>query len=238
MTKKVKKKRLNLKRTLFFLLLLYIIGYSIYYLINQPIKHISISGNSLVSDSEIIRLAKLKDYPSIFKYSNKTLEKNIKKHDLIDSVEVKKTYGFTINIDIIENKLLFYYLDEEKIVLSNGNIIKNNLDKVYGIPTLINSSESDIFEDFVDNFSELNTNIIYEMDEIEYYPSISEDGTVISDNRFKIMMNDGNTVIANTKSVNVLNKYNDIYASLGGKSGTINLDSDKLSNLVFIPYEE
>ena len=51
-------------------------------------------------------------------------------------------------------------------------------------------------------------------------------------------MNDGNTIIANSKSVNVVNKYNDIYASLDGKLGTINLDSNKLKNLVFIPYEE
>ena len=44
--------------------------------------------------------------------------------------------------------------------------------------------------------------------------------------------------ICNTKTVNVLNKYNSIFASLNGKYGTINLDSNKLSNLVFIPYEE
>ena len=50
-------------------------------------------------------------------------------------------------------------------------------------------------------------------------------------------MNDGNTVVANSKSVSVLNKYNDIYASLNDKKGTINLDSNKLDNLVFIPYE-
>lgn len=238
MTRKVKKKRLNIKRTLFFILLIYIIGYSIYYFINQPIKHIEISGNTLIKDSDIIKLAKLKDYPSIFKYTSKTLEKSIKKHDLIDDVDVKKTFGFTIKIDIIENKILFYYINTDKIVLSNGNIIRNNLENVVGIPTLINTSDKDILNKFIKGFSILDTNIIYEMDSIEYYPSINDSGKVISNNRFKIIMNDGNTVIVNTNSVSTLNKYNDIYASLGGKLGTINLDSDKLSNLVFIPYEE
>ena len=237
MTKKVKKRRLNIKRTLFFLLLFYIIGYSIYYLINQPIKHIYINGNSLIKESDIIRLANIKDYPSIFKYSNKVLDNNIKKNKLVDKVNVKKTFNSTIKIDIIENKLLFYYLNEEKIVLSNGNIINNDLDNVVGIPTLINECNKDILNKFIKDFSKLNTNIIYEIDYIEYYPSINND-KVISDNRFKIMMNDGNTVIVNTNSVSTLNKYNDIYASLGEKLGIINLDSDKLSNLVFIPYEE
>ena len=41
-----------------------------------------------------------------------------------------------------------------------------------------------------------------------------------------------------TKTVEVINKYNTIYASVGDKKGTINLDSNKLSNLVFIPYGE
>ena len=76
------------------------------------------------------------------------------------------------------------------------------------------------------------------MNEIEYYPSVNETGKVIDDDRFKITMNDGNTIVANTKSVSVLNKYNDIYASLDGKLGTINLDTNEVKNLIFIPYGE
>ena len=40
MTKKVKKKKLNKKRTLVFILFLYIVGYGVFYLINRPIRHI------------------------------------------------------------------------------------------------------------------------------------------------------------------------------------------------------
>ena len=76
-----------------------------------------------------------------------------------------------------------------------------------------------------------------EMNNIEYYPQVDNNGQVLSNDRFKIIMNDSNTIIVNSKSVSTLNKYNDIYASLNGKFGTINLDSNKLENLVFIPYE-
>ena len=107
-----------------------------------------------------------------------------------------------------------------------------------GIPILINEAKSNILNSFISNFSKIDDNIIYEMNSIEYIPLLGENGNIISDDRFKILMNDGNTIVVNIKSVSVVNKYNDIYASLDGKLGTINLDSNKLNNLVFIPYEE
>lgn len=235
MAKKVKKK-LNKKRTFVFLLFVYIFCYGIFYIINQPIKHIEISGTELIKDSDILRVSKLKDYPSLFRYRSSTLEKRIKSIKLVDEVEVKKWFGHTIKINIKENKLLFYYKD--KIVLSNGNIIKNEFEKVYGVPVFKNNVKIELLNKFINGFSELSDNIIYEMNEIEYYPLKNENGKVIDEDRFKIIMNDRNTIITNAKSVSVLNKYNDIYASLGGKLGTINLDTNEINNLIFIPYEE
>ena len=238
MKKVKKKKRLNIKRTLTFVLLIYIVGYGIYYLLNRPIKHIEISGNNLVKDSEILRVANLKDYPSIMKYSSKTISNNIKKIDLVNDVKVKKWFGLKLIITIDENKVLFYYNDTSKIVLSNGNIVINKYYDLKGVPVFMNTIDKNVYNKFISNYSKLNNNVIYEINNLEYYPQLSEDGSVISNDRFKIMMKDGNTVIVNSGSVDILNKYNDIYASLGGKIGTINLDSNKLDNLVFIPYEE
>lgn len=235
MAKKVKRK-LNLKRTLFFLLLFYIIIYGCYYLINRPIRHIVITGNELVLDSEILRVSKLKNYPTMFKYSSKTLEKKISNIKLIEHVKVKKGLNNTIKIIVEESKLLFYYQD--KIVLSNSNLVKKDIKNLYGIPTFINKIDNDLLIKFIKNFREIDDNIIFEMNEIEYYPLISDEGKIISEDRFKIVMNDGNTIITDIKSVSVMNKYNDIYASLGERKGTINLDGNEVNNLVFIPYEE
>lgn len=234
--KKKKKKRLNKKRTLVFILFLYIICFFLYDLINTPIKHYEINGNNIVSDSEILKVSNLKDYPSIMKYTSNTIEKKIKNIELIDSVKVKKWFGHKVIINIKENKVLFYYKDINKIVLSNGNIIDNKYD-IVGIPILVNEIDKDVYNSFISSYSKLNDNIIYEINNVEYYPQTSTDGSIISKDRFKIVMNDGNTVVANSKSVSVINKYNDIYASLNDKKGTINLDSNKLDNLVFIPYE-
>ena len=234
--KKKTKKKLNFKRTLVFILFLYIVGFSIYLLVNQKIKHIEINGNNLVKDSEILRVSKLKDYPSILRYSSRSIKKNIQSIELIDTVKVKKWFGSRVIIDIKENKVLFYYKDTDKIVLSNGNIIKNNYN-LLGIPILISDLKGDVFNDLVKYYKVLNDNIIYEINSIEYFPLKDENGNIIGDKRFKIIMNDTNTIIVNTKTISVLNKYNDIYASLGGRVGTINIDSDEISNLVFIPYE-
>ena len=215
----------------------YIVVYGCYYLLNQPIRHIEINGNYLVNDALILKTSKLKEYPSILKYSSKTIEKSIKKIELVDTVKVKKKLGYIVSIEIKENKPLFYYNNEKQVVLSNGNMIKND-NSIYGIPIFTNEVKSDLLKKFISNFSKIDDNVIYEIESISYDPIRNADGEIISSDRFKILMNDGNTIIANSKSVNVVNKYNDIFASLDGKLGTINLDSNKLKNLVFIPYEE
>ena len=160
--KKKTKKKLNFKRTLVFILFLYIVGFSIYLLVNQKIKHIEINGNNLVKDSEILRVSKLKDYPSILRYSSRSIKNNIQSIELIDTVKVKKWFGSKVIIDIKENKVLFYYKDTDKIVLSNGNIIKNNYN-LLGIPILISDLKGDVFNDLVKYYKVLNDNIIYEI---------------------------------------------------------------------------
>ena len=237
MKKKVKKRKLNLKRVLFFLLLIYIICYGSYYILNQRIKHFEITGNTIVSDNEIIKLAKLDNYPSIFRYSSRKIKKNICKHILIENVEVKKSFDFVVKIKVNENKILFYYKTEDKIALKNGNIIKNNFDNVLGIPTFINNVDSNLLNKFIKKYSELKTNIIYEIDSIEYFPNYNESGKIIEKDMFKIIMNDGNTILTNSNNVYLLNKYNIIFASLGNRKGTINLNSGEVNNLIFIPYE-
>ena len=90
--KTIKKKRFNFKKLLILILILYVIGYTGYYLLNLPIKNIVITGTTNLTDYEIINIAKIKDYPSIFKTSSKTLEKRIAKLDLVNSVKVSKNF--------------------------------------------------------------------------------------------------------------------------------------------------
>ena len=43
------------------------------------------------------------------------------------------------------------------------------VDNIYGIPTFVNDIKADILNKFIEGFSKLEDNIIYEMNEIEYF---------------------------------------------------------------------
>ena len=54
--------------------------------IDFPIKNIFISGNSILSDQDIIEILSLEDYPSIFKYSSLSLERKLE-----DNMYIKRS---------------------------------------------------------------------------------------------------------------------------------------------------
>lgn len=234
---KVKKKRFNVKKFLILFLFFYMVIYTIVFLFNEPIRHIRIKGNKLVSDSEILEVTKLKNYPSIFKYFSKTLEKRIEKLDLVNSAEVKKRLGFVVEITIEENKPLFYNSSMDKIYLSDKNTI-NEID-VIGIPTLVNYVQDELLNKFIEGFKRVDSNIIYEINEIYYDPSYDENGEVIDENRFRLLMSDGNQVyvtVEESDDLERLNYYNEIYASVNDKKGYLYLDSGEYGNYGFTPY--
>lgn len=236
-TVKVKKKRFNIKKFIILFLFFYMIVYTVVFLFNEPIRHIKIKGNKLVSDVEILEVSKLKNYPSIFKYFSKTIEKRIEKIDLVLSAEVKKKWGFVVEINIEENKPLFYNSTMDKIYLSDKTTI-NKLNYI-GIPTLMNGVEQELIDKFITGFREIDSNIIYEINEIYYDPSYDENERIIDNNRFRLLMNDGNQVyVTCEESDNVarLNYYNEIFASINDKKGYLYLDSGEYGNYGFTPY--
>ena len=61
--KKVKKKRLNVARTLVFILFIYLVVCLGLYVYNEPVRHYEISGITNISDAYVLRKAELVDYP-------------------------------------------------------------------------------------------------------------------------------------------------------------------------------
>lgn len=232
--KKVKKKRLNFKRLLILVLILYVISYTGYYLFKMPIKNIVITGTNNLTDYEVITTAKIKDYPSIFKTSSKTLEKRLKKLDLVKDVEIKKNLKGILTINISENKLLFINKSTNLLVLENGKAIKN--DNYMGVSTLINYVPSDLYEELITALGKINNDILYSISEIEYSQYLSAANEVIDNERFLLRMNDDNMVYININNITKLNKYKQIVSSLESK-GILYLDSKDNENFVFITYE-
>ena len=228
--KRVKKRKLNWKRVLILLLILYLIAMLLYTFFTMPIKNIYIKGTNLLTDNDIIEVANLKDYPAIFKISKSKLKKEISSLELVEDVDIKKTITGKLTITITEARPLFFNRTTNKVVLSNNKEVENN--NYLGIPTLINRVPTDILSDFITALSEIDHDIIKMINEIEYDPNISNDIT-IDEYRFLLRMNDSNHVYVNIINMERLNDYKSVFATIGDLRGTVYLDSYNADNIIF-----
>lgn len=237
MTKKAPKKKLNWRRTIGFLLSLLIIGSGCYYVFTMPVKNIKIEGTNLLTDQTIINTAGLTYYPPIFRLNPLKIKKQLKKLDLVAEVEIKRNLKGQITIRIKENRPLFYHQSRDLVVLTGGKEVANQ-SLFLGLPILINYVPNDIYQKLITGFSELNSDIISLISEIEYAPSQNTQGKILDDSRFALTMNDGNLVYINPINILRLNKYLEIFANLGDKKGIIQLDSSNSNVVSFVPFTE
>lgn len=230
MRKKKKVIKRHFKWKVFFkiFVLLFFVGLMIFFLFQIKTSRIIITGNTLVSDNEIIVTSGFKNYPYLFRESTKDIKERLQTISLIDSVNIHKSILGTLRIDVTEAKPLFYNRNNNKLVLANKKEIES--ENLYGVPTLINYVPDTYYARFIEELGEIDTNVLSLISEIEYQSWTSNDVT-IDDTRFFLRMSDGNHVYVNLINLSKLNNYIEIYASLEGKSGTLYLDSssDKIS---------
>ena len=218
-TKKVKvkvaKKRINLKKLIISLLIIICILLVVDYMIHKPIKNIYITGNSIVSDKEIIKLAKLDNYPPYINTYMIDIKKNLLKNKYIENVQIKRSKFSKIYLDIEEYKPICIY--DDKLVLSS----KEKVDNVYNIdyiPYITNNIDS-IYDKFVTKFSQVDPSILLKVSHIEYTPN------EVDNERFLLYMVDSNYVYITLSKIEKINKYNSIVSKLENKKGIIYLDS-------------
>ena len=225
--KKVKKKRLNIARTLVFILFVYIIVCVGLYIYEEPVRHYEISGTDVLTDMEIIRELKLEDYPPILSLNLKKLERKLRKNYLVKDVDISYGWNFKLKIEVVENTPLFLVKDLNKVCLSDGKLIENDR-LFFGLPTLLNSTPEEIMKVLAQNLSEVDSGIRYIISEIEYSPSYNSLGKVIDQKRFLLSMNDKNMVYITANKAEKLNQYLDIVATEQViRPGTLYLNSDE-----------
>ena len=215
---KNKKKKIRFKGILLIFLIVYLIGVSIYYIWKMPIKHINITGNFYLKDNYLINYLNI-DSESILKVNKNTIKTKLLAIDLISDVKVRKNLLGTLNIDVLEDKILFYNRNTKKVVLSSKKEIENNSNYL-GIPTLINYVKDDVYEELINKFNKVDQTIIAMISEIEYRPSLIDD-KVVDDKSFVFRMNDGNAVFINTTNMEKINNYLEIYDGITSKKGNV-----------------
>jgi len=212
---KKKKYKLNLKRVIIVALIIYFMFFLINTILNMPIKNIYIYNNVILSDQEIIDIAKLSNYPSYFKTLESSVKKRLNDNDLVTEVKVSKKHFSEIHIYVTETKVLFYN-ELQKNTVIKGNII---IDGNKSTTTLINYVPDVIYEELVTVYSEITDPVSSRVSEIEYRPSS------VDSERFLLSMTDGNYVYVTLNTLTTLNEYIDIIKTFNGQKGILYLDA-------------
>ena len=231
---KTKKLKLNVPRTIVFVLFLYLIisiGYELY---KQNVVHYNIEGNTIYSDAEILRAVGLTDYPPILSINRHQVKKTLESDPVIKNVEVTYGWHFYINIKITENKPMFVLKSSGQVVLQDGTLVENK--SFLGIPTLLNDTPVEVRNLLAERLAKVDSGILYLISEIKYDPSYDSTNKVIDENRFLLYMNDTNTVYITARKANTLNYYLTIIANNEiNEAGTLYLDGDE-NNYTFKLY--
>jgi len=217
-----KKRKIKIGRVCLLFVIAFIVIYFLLKLINFDIKNIYISGNNVLTDTEIIEMAGLEDYQSFLTVSNSKISKKILKNSLVKEVNVYKKNLKSVYIEIVENKVLFYNQNINKLIVSGGN----EVDKKISAPTLINYIPDVIYDEFVEKMDLIDSNILSMVSEIKY------DVNEVDDERFLFYMEDGNYVYLTLSKLDKINSYQSIIKKFGNKKGIMYLDSGEYFKVV------
>jgi len=209
-----KKRKLKVLNIIIFVITLSFFILFLYLLYQLPTKNIYILNNNIVSDQEIIDIAKIRNYPKFIISSRNRIKNNILKLDIVKNVEVKKTIKREIIITIEENRPLFYISNENKTAFDNYELISINLNK----PILTNNINKDLTNKLISKVSILDDEVINKISEIKYDPN------EIDKERFFLTMNDNNYVYLTLYTFEKINNYNKIVEAFPDEKGILYLD--------------
>lgn len=215
--KRKKKKRVRIKLRVVFLSLIFILilGFLFLNVINIPISNIFVSGNTYLTDQQIIEISGIEDYPSTFKNFSSTIKKRLKKNAYIKNVKVYKKFFTMVYIEVEENRPLFFSQSVNKTVLVDT---RQTEDK-FSVPTLINYVPDVLYEDFIVKMSDIKLEVLDKISEMKYDPD------EVDDARFLFTMTDGNYVYLTLNKLESINNYNDIVKQFDNKKGILYLNS-------------
>ncbi|MCF0149236.1 MAG: FtsQ-type POTRA domain-containing protein [Clostridium sp.] len=154
----IKKKRKKLIKRIVLGLFVFIIGIIIF-IYKAPIfnlKKINITGLVTISNESLQEKLKYNLGQNIFTLDYNKMEKELKTNPYIQEVNIKKKGIGTINISVIENKIAFYLISNNKIkAINNEGVIVEELDdlgdrkltKLSGIDVSEKTVGSKIFDD-------------------------------------------------------------------------------------------
>ena len=221
MSKKVVKKT---KVKLFNLLILLIVFAGLFfsgkYIVDQPIRNIVVTGTSYLNDDYIIDLAKIRNYPPFLLFNSSSACKRITKSQYISSCKIKKKLGYVLEVNVKENKPLFYNMNNNKYVFDSGEeTTEDEISNTFRTPRLLNYVPDKKYKRFIKGMSKIKPDILEKISDIEFQPNEYDK------DRFLLYMDDGNMVYLTLTKFKTINQYNNVLSQLEDHKGILYLDS-------------
>lgn len=212
-TKKIRKIRYG--RIFLSLFLFILMIYLLSFFLKFPIRNIYIYNNQILSDQEIIDLAGLRNYPSIFSKTASSIERQLEKNISIKKAIVQKKKLKEIHIQIEENYPLFFDSSKNRTILKSKEETEENV----GGPILINYVPDTIYGLLSEKMLVIDYAILNRVSEMKYDPN------TVDEERFLFTMNDGNYVYLTLEKFDKINNYVDIIKNFENQKGILYLDS-------------
>lgn len=224
MKKRSKKSRFNVVKFFLVLVIVYLVGFSVYKLVGMPIRHLRVLNNSYLKEQSILRETKLDDYPSFFLTRTSSIKRKLKSNPYIKDIKVEKKWFCHLYLYVDEYRALFYNRALGKVVLENNTLV--DIDDFMPLPHLINYVPDNLYDEFVKQMANVEPEILLKISEIEYRPNN------VDKERFLLTMNDGNYVYLTLYTFAKVNKYDEILPTLENQKGILNLDSGNYFEII------
>lgn len=216
----VKKRKIKLLNFLIFLLVLSVLSFSVYFILQIRVKNLIVIGTNYIEDDTILELAKVKDYPKFLLTTNYSVKKNLEKYPYIKSAKLIKKWPLTFEIKIEEERPLFYNTNNNSYILENNVSIKE-IESAYNfrVPRLLNYVPDKKYKSLIENMNKVQDDVLSKISDIEYQPNDYDK------DRFLLYMDDGNMVYLTLTKFKMVNHYNEVLRQLENHKGILYLDN-------------
>lgn len=223
--KKNKKRKLRIFRVIKTFFVLCIALLVIYLITLIPTRGYYVINNNYYSDDEILEILKLNNKSSFLLTNQSSINSKVKKNEILKKVKLHKKLYLEFELEVLENKIMFYDLKNNKSVLEDGT--KVNIKNENYIVLTNEIKDRNIYKKLAKKMLKIDDDILDIISEIKYDPN------EVDNERFLFSMNDGNYVYITLSKIKKINSYEKIVESIKDQKGILYLDYGNY----FVPKE-
>lgn len=222
--KQARKKKANRRMISYICIFFCLISIIVY--LQSPlskIKKMAVTGNTYLTDQEIIHQSKLTMDTNIWSVNKKETIQKLEKNPIIESAEIKRKLPWTIQIKVTEQPMVGFIENKGKYipVLENGSVLYNRAQKNNdgNAPVLSGFNDKTFLKQMTAQLQKLPDRISGMISEIHWVPTKKDKSKIL------LYMNDGNLVSGRiSRFSDDIRIYPSITAQLDpGKKGIVHI---------------